>query len=76
MLRTSLLLCCAAIVAWATTARADEVLVTALAGEVGSLSAGGPLAPFVRLKPGEEPRAPKAKPATPWTYGNVPAEVE
>lgn len=56
MLRTSLLLCCAAIVAWATTARADEVLVTALAGEVGSLSAGGPLAPFVRLKPGEDLR--------------------
>lgn len=29
-----------------------------------------------RLKPGEEPRAPKAKPGSPWTYGNVPAEVE
>jgi len=56
MLRTSLLLCCAAIVAWATTARADEVLVTALAGEVGRLSASGPLAPFVRLKPGEDLR--------------------
>ena len=29
-----------------------------------------------RLKPGEEPRAPQAKPGSPWTYGNVPAEVE
>jgi hypothetical protein len=29
-----------------------------------------------RLTPGEEPRAPLAKPGTPWTYGNVPAELE
>jgi len=28
------------------------------------------------LKPGEEPKAPLAKPGTPWTYGNVPAEVK
>ncbi|MCC6589472.1 MAG: hypothetical protein IT168_22420 [Bryobacterales bacterium] len=28
------------------------------------------------LKPGDEPKAPQAKPGTPWGYGSVPAEVE
>ncbi len=29
-----------------------------------------------RLNPGPEPRAPQAKPGSPWQYGNVPAQVE
>ncbi len=56
MSRTWLCLCCAAIFAWAGAARANEVLVTALTGEVGKLTAGGPLVPYVRLKPGDDLR--------------------
>ncbi len=54
MLRITLSLCCAAIVAWVGTARADDVLVTSLSGEIGMPESTSLLSPFVRLKPGQD----------------------